>query len=557
MQLLDSLALLINRKNLLTIFSIGTPPNSQRAQVIKRLTVVVWGALPIVAYVVLAGRNLLSTPLGPIDDHEYLVWKLSNPTGDLSLAIVEGLQRTVGEFNAPRYRPIFHPVRSISTALFGDDPRIRYLFRMLLAALGLILFSSIQRRLVQQTATQIRPIELALITATSVAAFEWQDVVARLGSQEIFALFGSFLALFALSASKSAHSGPLFFLGVVLMTGFKENFSFHALILTGAALMLNIHLKWRRLLYFTAVISLISCGLVGLALSSNAGTDYYGQERNIQSYLRDFFFGFVSTRIWIASCLILLLLLLAGREFRRHLFIISLAVFCSLQVEWIFYGDEMSHFGRYSSYSNLILVALLNMNLIFLLRRVQLRLGSHSQIITGIIAASVVLVSATVLAVSLGRDINHSNSAKDRATEWNEAIVDVTQAVNEAAYTQVLISLQLTDATFVKRWERARALPIFLRDDLAPEVRVFLSLESDSAKRTAQGTLDTVTASLSEISRSGEFTKLNGGDAIEWLAPLAEFETTTSTYCVRYSSSGTSFALEDHCSEVSRFLPNE
>ena len=197
------------------------------------------------------------------------------------------------------------------------------------------------------------------------------------------------------------------------------------------------------------------------------------------------------------------------------------------------------------------------MNLIFLLRRVQLRLGSHSQIITGIIAASVVLASATVLAVSLGRDINHSNSAKDRATEWNEAIVDVSQAVNEAAHTQVLISLQLTDATFVKRWERARALPIFLRDDLAPEVRVFLSLESDSAKRTAQGTLDTVTASLSEISRSGEFTRLNGGDAIEWLAPLAEFETTTSTYCVRYSSSGTSFALEDHCSEVSRFLPNE
>jgi hypothetical protein len=533
------------------------PSTSLNSDTFKKDVLV--AAMGLMIYILVAGRKLLLTSLRPIDDHELVQWHLENPSGNLPYAVATGFSRTFGEFNSPRFRPLFHPSRTVLTALFGPDPTIHYFIRISAATIVILATSLIIRRFSRVLFRKAFYVRLSFFfgLASILAVFEWEDLVARIGTQEPFGLLGFSLAGLAVSTRRN-HSTTLLLFGVILMTGFKENFAVHAFLIC----VLHVLLQRKTAFTFAPILSFLvaSFGLsmVGLSLLSAGGRDYYGKDRGVASLIGDTISGINSARVILTATLLIAIGILIPTYLRNNYRFIAVIIFIILVVESAFYGSEIDSFGRYACVSNIVIVVLVNVLLLVLFRRcddrwdfaIRNNLRRSFYPVIGGLSFIMILSSFTSLESA-------SASAREDGEQWRTLIGDLGEEVERLEYEQVLVVLDLSRPEHLRRWERSHALTIFLRDKLTPDVRVFFALDNLRAPLEVAAKITPIRESLASRGLEGSTSYGLKGRPLHWVTPLRKLSASEPLYCIFYSTSGVENRFTEKCEETVRFSPGE
>jgi len=310
---------------------------------------------------------VLSSPLGPIDDHEYLKYRFHNQTGDLFFGLRQGLDRTWEEFtNEGRVRPVYQIGRTLTTSVIADNASIRYAFRLAIAT-GVVLAltaSAMTRVLVGQLPLSHRFVLGITSTALSLAFLPWSDVVGRLGPPDSLGVLGLLLAFSALAFAlrhpiprPSRFVTAVFFSGLTIAAGARESYAIHSAILAISILLLHrsrvtLGFKTFAGLTFFCIYPLTSI----IALSLRGGTDFYGQERTVQHALRALF-DFPSSELFVRLTPVLAVwwLLSKSRE-RQHIVYFSIPAFAMMGADYLQYSTALDVYGRYRFISDAVFV---------------------------------------------------------------------------------------------------------------------------------------------------------------------------------------------------------
>ena len=221
-----------------------------------------------------------------LDDHEIMIYLGEDGKMALSEAPWMLIEETeVGKFgNFPRFRPSYFSVRLFETWLWGNNPSLWYLSRLIMVTLIITIAWYVLAELI------------GFLPAVPVIAFVftwpiWGDIFSRLGPAEAYAAVG--LAFFFLGSylilkeSAPNSDNARYYLGwlsviagTLLAVGAKENF---LLLLLIVLILLSVALHHRRTPKFALLSTLVifTCaGFVAYAVLSSIaslGSDIYGR----------------------------------------------------------------------------------------------------------------------------------------------------------------------------------------------------------------------------------------------------------------------------------------
>lgn len=314
---------------------------------------------------------ILSSPLGPIDDHEYLKYAFFNPTGDLTLGLRQGLERGWEEFTAEgRVRPVYQMGRTVTTSIVADNAFVRYLFRLLIATffINAIVLSTVKRSDFSQSHHLKRALLWLSCTVALIAYLPWLDVVGRLGPPDILGIFGISLAIGVMSFRPCRpHKlwGPstklIYFCGLTIAAGSRENYAIYASVVAISTLFffcrsnLPLGLATKIGLVFYSIFPITSV----IAISNRGGKDFYGRSRTLANSV-EMVLDFLSSELFLRLCPLVLLWWFLSLPFERlRIAYVSNIAFAIMSVDYLQYSTSLVTYGRYRFISDLFFVGVI------------------------------------------------------------------------------------------------------------------------------------------------------------------------------------------------------
>lgn len=498
----------------------------------------------LLVIVIVAGFPLLSTGLRSIDDHEYLTYRLMNPSGSPWNALLDASYRSIGELGSARWRPLYHFGRSLTTALISDATPPRYLWRLFLTAFVAWGFAT---RVIEIMTPTLKDSRIRFfVTFTSGLLFlsiaDWADMTARLGPQELFALFGLTLTLFGIRVAPQLRHKLMTITGVLVMCGYKENFPVVASLLLVMVLIINKDFRRQKTIFLGLAISLVSCLISFIAVQLRGGADVYGTERSLKSLANGLISVFDSARFEWSATLLVLILIASRRSQRRLIAWLGIFTFSLLTAEWLIYGTSMDVYGRYAAVSDLVVAALLATALSLLCNQGVKWSLSRPFLVSGLIVFSVIL--ATTVYRELRTD---ANFAARESASWLFSIDEIIGATERTNVADLLIVVDMHNSP--GRYEKSQSLITFLSFYSADVSNIYLAVQDppenveSSALSIGLGNRSALGETKSDIWRS----------TTTRLRPLVELTPDQPVLCVHYSSSGRTHRYSALCADSVRF----
>lgn len=510
--------------------------------------------LTIAAVLFVGMYPLLSTGLRPVDDHEYLSFRLINPSGSLWAALVDASFRTAGELEGARWRPLYHFGRSLTTALISDSTAPRYAFRLLLTS---FVVWGLATRLTHAFGPALRSSALrygAIITVSSIllSTGNWIDVSTRLGPQELFGLAGVTVYVLALNATPVKRHQISLVGGIVAMSGFKESFTVLAVLLLSATFALSPAHRRRETTYIALAISVFSLAISTLVVRAKDHTDFYGNERTLTTYLESLGSFLRSPLFGQSAVLLLVAVLIAEKERRVQIVMLGNVAFLVLLSEWTIYGASMSLYGRYEIVSSLVARSILAIVILFFLGRLATSAQTF-RTLQYILSCGFCLAMGALTQNTIGGFYHASSDAHRDSADWFMAVNEVLQEDAEGNFHQVLIIVDVMSASDTGRLEKSQALMNFL-DYYSPRARSFFLTVQELPPGAK---LDTFTGAIrANLERTSEF---GSSESRIWrsepvrLKALADLDPTGGLLCIHYSHSGRQHAFSSACQSMVRF----
>jgi len=505
----------------------------------------------LAALLLCAAHPLLATGLRPVDDHEYLSFRLINPSGSPWAALLDATFRISAEFEGARWRPLYQFGRAVTTAFISDWAAPRYALRLALTA---FVVWGIALRLVGTFAPSIRSASLrflAIVTAGMVlfSIADWSDVSARLGPQELFALTGATLALLALRETSHGRHEVALLVGVLVMSGFKENFaSLAVLFLTSVLAFSPIHRR-QRVIYFSLAISIVFVAMSVLAVRSKGNSDVYGNQRTAATIFKSLTSFTDSSRLEWSAVLLVLAFLVARREARQTVIRIGSSLLIALASEWIVYEHNMDGYGRYAIASDLIVGSLLAALLLLLCQRLLNRTSKKHFVPFGL-SLILVLIAAS-LVVPFTESLREASKAAQReALSWSIVVQEVLTESTSHNAEEILIIVDISDDSETGRLEKSLALMQFLAFYSEEPRALYLALQALPQGSEPSEFTRNIRANLENRSELGGIDE--AGLAIRH-QPIRDFDPSHDVLCVHYSSSGRVHSFTNECTKMIRF----
>ena len=394
---------------------------------------------------------VLTSPLGPVDDHEYLKYLLQNSQRDPVVALSNGLERAWTDFRYEgRVRPLYHLGRTLSTAIFGDSSAIRYAFRIAIASAFLTQIAVVCAIRTSRIHKSHFLFFVTGLTAGLVATLymPWLDIVGRLGPPDAIGLFGLVMIGFGVRDplvgrpfTSSKTSSIFIVTGFLVMGGSRENYSMYASLI-GLYFILyarqtNIQLRpFPRALLF-AFMAFPITSMVSLQL--RGGTDFYGNDRTLWTTLRDIA-SFVNNPLLTRLLPLLLLYVLLARKRRRVWRLYqSLLVVGLLLVDWLSFGESIQTYGRYRFMSDLLFLLFLSVVVI------QLVAVAKPRSLNGRVIFSILIVSSWIpIFVGLESKNEEFDYVRRLNLGWSFLVAELA---SEAMYRDVSQIVIFTDSS--------------------------------------------------------------------------------------------------------------
>lgn len=507
---------------------------------------------PVVGFTVLvvgSSLPLMTTALRPIDDHEYVVFELLNPSHSFVDAAVDGWERAIDEFGSARWRPAYHLGRAITTSLLSEATAPRYVFRLLFAVGVVALLSNV---IVKVFSTRkISPIDRVglsfLIGHALLLLGGWGDVVARLGPQEIFGLLGVAVLASVAAAPDQRLRWLWAAVGTYLCT-FKENFAIIGTFLLVVIILCKPALatsrKFRLLLSFSAAWSVVVLSSIWL----NGGNDVYGGSVSLQNrilILPDFF-----RSPWlITSGLFSFLAWVLGRpDSRVKVECFGLVSVMVLFSERAVYRGQILSVERYQSLSNVVVVLQFGALVTVCLDR--LLSGDRQRLRVGAMRATIWFTASALMLGVISDWRGTASAARNEAAEWERALNSYSQVVAERDSAGLLVIVDLYADEHLGRFETSLSLLKFLsRGEGSDRDRLLAVQALPAGIQVADGGVARLRRSLLGASKSGSLDPWRTGAPVAPLSSLAEND---QFVCIHMSSSGRAHGFESVCSETFR-----
>ena len=508
----------------------------------------------LAAFLLYAAHPLLATGLRPVDDHEYLSFRLINPSGSPWTAWLDAMFYISAEFEGARWRPSYQFGRAVTTAFISDWAAPRYALRLALTA---FVVWGIALRLVGAFAPYIRSASLrflAIVTAGMILFLiaDWSDVSARLGPQELFALTGLTLALLALRNTPQRRHQVALLSGIVVMSSFKENFASLAVIFLVSVLAFSPLHRRQRVIYLSLAISVVSVAMSVLAVHSKGNVDFYGNQRTAATIFKSLTSFTDSARLEWSAVLLVLAFLVARREARRPVISIGSSLLVALTNEWIVYEHDMDGYGRYAVASDLIVGSLLAAVLLLLCQRLLNRTTKKHFVPFGL-SLILVLITAS-LAVPFAKSIRGASSAAQReALSWSNAVQEVLTESTSHDAEAILIIVDISDDSEIGRLEKSVALMRFLAFYSERPRDLYLTLQALPQDSEPSEFTRKIRAGLERRSELGGVDEAELGSTAIRHQPIRNFDPNDDVLCVHYSSSGRAHAFMKSCAKSVRF----
>lgn len=497
---------------------------------------------------------LRSTGLRPVDDHEYLSFRLINPSGSLWAALVDASFRAAGELEGARWRPLYHFGRSLTTALISDSTAHRYAFRILLTS---FVVWGLATRLTHAFGPALRSSAVrfgAIITVGLIllSTENWIDVSTRLGPQELFGLAGVTVYVLALNATPVKRHQISLIGGIVAMTGFKESFTVLAVLLLLATIALSPAYRRQATTYITLSISVFSLAIPILAVRAKGNTDVYGNERTFTTYLESLRSFLDSPLFGQSAVLLFVAVLIAEKERRVHIVMLGNVAFLVLLSEWTIYGASMSGYGRYEIVSSLVVRSILAVVILFFLGRLATS-DQTFRTLQNILSCGLFLAVVALTQNTIAGFYHASSDAHRDSASWFMAVDQVLQEDAVGNFNQVLIIVDVMSVSDTGRLEKSEALMKFL-DYYSPRARNFYLAVQELPPGVK---LDKFTGKIrASLERKSEF---GSSESRIWrtepvgLKALADLDPTGGLLCIHYSNSGRQHAFTSACQSMVRF----
>jgi len=498
----------------------------------------------LLVIVIVAGFPLLSTGLRSIDDHEYLTYRLMNPTGSPWTALLDASYRSIGELDEARWRPLYHFGRSLTTALISDATSPRYLWRLFLTAFVAWGLATRVIKIVTPTLNDSRFRFFLILTGglLNLSIADWADITARLGPQELFALFGLTITLLSLHTAPRTHHQIGMITGVLVMCGYKENFPLLASLLLVAVLVMNKAFRRQKMILLGIAISIVSSLISFSAVRLRGGLDVYDTDRSLKSMANSFVLLLDSVRFEWSAILLVISLALSKRGRRPLVSWLGIFVFGLLATEWLIYGESMDVYGRYAAVSDLAVALLLATSLISLCARFLDRPILKPFMLAGLIVLS------TILAATVYRDLRAgANYAARESASWIFAIDEIVGATNRTNVTDLLIVVDMHDNP--GRYEKSLSLITFLSFYTTTPLNIYLAVQEPPGDAEPNA----LSVGLEERSALGEIKSRIWRTPTTQFSPLADLTRSQRVLCVHYSSSGRDHRYSASCVESIRF----
>ena len=238
------------------------------------------GYLLVILISIYMWSPLVNAQWGLVDDHE-VVWLIGESNRLNLFDIPSVLMKTELnlESSLPRFRPSYYTVRAIEASVFGKNPSLWYLLRVLIFVyFGCVLFGFLFR-------IESNFIPHVFIVYCLSASY-WSDIFARAGPAEVYCVLGVALMMHGLLHIYAKHVWKLsywmVFVGFLLAVGAKENMIFLAAIplwlLFTKKMSLLARVLMVSMLLYTALIVVILIGRL-----SSIGADIYANDIGLQS----------------------------------------------------------------------------------------------------------------------------------------------------------------------------------------------------------------------------------------------------------------------------------
>jgi hypothetical protein len=433
---------------------------------------------------------VLFSPLGPIDDHEYLKYRFLNPTGDVMLGARQGLDRAWEEFtNEGRVRPLYQLGRTVSTSLIAVNAPIRYAFR-LVTAIGVVL--ALSKYAMKQNSPYPLMVHQRLLlgatcTALSLTLLPWADVVGRLGPPDILGILGLLIA----GTAFENHSWPrlarqneqprraymVFLFGLLLAAGSRESYAIHAAIIALAAIALIVRsrISTGRTIMATLVLIAFFPTTALLALRARGGRDFYGGSRTVGGSL-DLFIDFLSSDLFIRFAPIVALWFFLTESSKR-VFVCwqALIGIGMMGADYVQYSTALTTYGRYRFISDLCFV-LASLGALKALLLIPSRFNFRARFWWTFRACTAIVLAALLSKAALGLQDVHAQFQYARRLNLGFSLVveDLLEHVEESQADSVSIIIDPDSQSYRAHdlQERSLGLYWFLRYSITTTVKV-------------------------------------------------------------------------------------
>ena len=442
------------------------------------------------------------TPLGPIDDHEYPYYRSLNPTGNLFVALSDGLERSWSEFTMQaRFRPVYHLGRTVSVALINQNAWIRYCVRLFVLAATLTLvgigFSYIAKRLgLSGKAGTIMGLGISIGFA---GLLPWPDVTGRLGPPDSFGWFGMlcFATFLFFLLERQKYFGALLIVAMLFLIGHRENYAVLAPFAIGILIVVGDAGSLLKKISFWFAATLAACGLaaVGATLILNNGKDYYGDEQGVRSVLSGTSLLFESSLFQTFSFGSFFLVISAPARLRVKCVWLVLILFVPLVSEFSIYQTELFVYPRYSFVAKTTTIVICCLAILFTLLRTLDALHARWSLTAGkrhsaevILTSLLIIVVATTGAVPGLLENSRQTSRQQRAAVgFQLSIAQVSQSA-QAVGRDVVVIVDRTSDSFGENdlSERSVSFQRFLKAALADTIEVHdvLDISEDALLET-------------------------------------------------------------------------
>jgi len=496
-----------------------------------------------------AGRALLSTPLGPIDDHAYVLFRLLNPSGAVLPSLSDGLEKATSEFGNGRWRPVYQVGRALTTSLIDDAAEPRYVLRLALLVAVVAIFANaiVSTFAVARVSPILKAGLLLLVGNMFLLAGGWSDVVGRLGPQEIFGLTGLALLVSAATGSERYLPGGRIILGVVLACGFKENFAILSLIFLGFIALCQPMSRRLASFFVNLVASYVSVLLVIISLSRQ-GSDVYGNDISPFRKIAVLYEFFESPWFASAGIAILLAWCLAEGEVRSKVELSGLIGFAILFAEWFVYGVQLEGPARYRIVSVCVVVFQVCALLMVIARR--LLAGRRSAPTRHLFAIIVWLAALIPIPLIYSEVRSFSAASKESASDWERTITSIEQSIIASESDRFLLIVDLYNDGHLGRYETGLSVLKFLsRGQVGMLERGFFLQPLPAGVSSAGRNVSGLREGLAGLANSGSVSVWHVGSPV---VPAGSLSGDKGTMCIHLSTSGRLHGLEKDCSQTLR-----